>query len=207
MPRDNHEGCPATTQARYWCLRTLGSHARTVGSRAQGSHDRSRPFAIYAPVMFHVALHEPEIAPNTGNLMRLTVNTGCRLHLIEPLGFSLDEAKVRRAGLDYREYADVITHTGWHDFLDVVAPKRVFAFSQHATLVYTDVFYERGDVLLFGKESTGLPAAVLDDAAITERVRIPIAPSGRSLNLANAAAIGIYEAWRQLGFVVARATV
>lgn len=157
--------------------------------------------------MFHVALHEPEIAPNTGNLMRLTVNSGCRLHLIEPLGFSLDEAKVRRAGLDYREYARVETHAGWQAFLDNLGPTRVFAFSQHAAMVYTDVFYEQGDVLLFGKESSGLPAAVLDDPVITERVRIPIAPAGRSLNLANAAAIGVYEAWRQLGFVTVGAPV
>jgi tRNA (cytidine/uridine-2'-O-)-methyltransferase len=150
--------------------------------------------------MFEVALHEPEIAPNTGNLMRLTVNTGCRLHLIEPLGFSLDEAKVRRAGLDYREYARVETHAGWQSFIDTLGDRRVFAFSQHATILYTEIAYEPGDVLLFGKESSGLPQTVLDDAAITAQVRIPIAPSGRSLNLANAAAIGIYEAWRQLGF-------
>lgn len=155
--------------------------------------------------MFHVALHEPEIAPNTGNLMRLTVNTGCNLHLIEPLGFSLDEAKVRRAGLDYREYAKVETHSGLAAFLERIGEARIYAFSQHATVVYTDVFYRPGDVLLFGKESTGLPAAVLEHPAITERVRIPIAPGGRSLNLANATAIGVYEAWRQQGFVTAGA--
>lgn len=153
--------------------------------------------------MFHVALHEPEIAPNTGNLMRLTVNTGCSLHLIEPLGFSLDEARVRRAGLDYREFARVETHDGFDGFLDRFSDTRVFAFSQHATMVYTDVVYRPGDVLLFGKESTGLPRIILDHPAVTERVRIPIAPGGRSLNLANAAAIGVYEAWRQLGFRVA----
>jgi tRNA (cytidine/uridine-2'-O-)-methyltransferase len=150
--------------------------------------------------MFHVVLHEPEIAPNTGNLMRLTVNTGCSLHLIEPLGFSLDEAKVRRAGLDYREYARVETHPGFAQFLDRIGDAQVYAFSQHATMVYTDVFYQAGDVLLFGKESTGLPQAVLDHPAVTERVRIPIAPRGRSLNLANATAVGVYEAWRQQGF-------
>lgn len=150
--------------------------------------------------MFRVVLHEPEIAPNTGNLMRLTVNTGCELHLIEPLGFSLDEAKVRRAGLDYREYADVRTHPGWEGFLAAIGDARIIAFSQHATLRYTDVVYRSRDVLLFGKESTGLPHAVLDHPAVAERVRIPIAPRGRSLNLANAAAVGIYEAWRQLGF-------
>lgn len=151
--------------------------------------------------MFHVVLHEPEIAPNTGNLMRLTVNTGCSLHLIEPLGFSLDEARVRRAGLDYREYARVETHHGFAAFLDRIGDAPIYAFSQHATIVYTDVFYQPGDVLLFGKESTGLPQAILDHPAVAERVRIPIAPGGRSLNLANATAIGVYEAWRQCGFV------
>lgn len=156
--------------------------------------------------MFHVALHEPEIAPNTGNLMRLTVNTGCRLHLIEPLGFSLDDAKVRRAGLDYREYASVERHQGWAEFLARVDGRRIFAFSQHASVVYTDVSFEAGDVLLFGKESVGLPAPVLDSRAVTEAVRIPIDPQGRSLNLANAAAVGVYEAWRQLGFAVMEST-
>jgi len=152
--------------------------------------------------MFHVALHEPEIAPNTGNLMRLTVNTGSRLHLIEPLGFSLDEARVRRAGLDYREFATVERYEGWMAFLEQMGERRIFAFTQHATVVYTDVFYQAGDVLLFGKESTGLPQAILESEVITESVRIPIAPRGRSLNLANAAAVGVYEAWRQLGFSI-----
>ena len=156
--------------------------------------------------MFNVVLHEPEIAPNTGNLMRLTVNTGSRLHLIEPLGFSLDEAKVRRAGLDYREYAQVETHQDWQSFLADIGDRRIFAFTQHATTVYTDVFYEPGDVLVFGKESSGLPDAVLDSAAVTERLRIPIAPKGRSLNLANAVAISVYEAWRQLGFSMPETT-
>ena len=150
--------------------------------------------------MFHVALHEPEIAPNTGNLMRLTVNTGCRLHLIEPLGFSLDEAKVRRAGLDYREYASVQTHAGWPEFLEQMGERRIFAFSQHAITVYTDVFFQPDDVLLFGRESTGLPSAIVSGPEITASLRIPIASGGRSLNLANAAAIGVYEAWRQNGF-------
>lgn len=152
------------------------------------------------PVMFHVVLHEPEIAPNTGNLMRLTVNTGCTLHLIDPLGFSLDEARVRRAGLDYREYATVHRHRDWDAFLDVMGGAPIYAFSQHATVCYTDVSYQLGDVLLFGKESTGLPTELLEHPAVTTRVRIPIAPGGRSLNLANAAAIGVYEAWRQHEF-------
>ncbi len=150
--------------------------------------------------MFEVVLHEPEIAPNAGNLMRLTVNTRCRLHLIEPLGFRLDDARLRRAGLDYREYAQVMVHEDFEAFLTAVAPSRLFAFTQHAVRRYTDVAYQAGDALVFGRESVGLPAGVLEHPAITEQVRIPIAPGGRSLNLANAAAVGVYEAWRQLGF-------
>lgn len=150
--------------------------------------------------MFTVVLHEPEIPPNTGNLMRLTVNTGCRLHLIEPLGFDLDDARMRRAGLDYREFADVTIHRSFEDFLTSEGPGRVFAYSQHAATTYTDIAFEPGDVLVFGRESDGLPGDVLGHPAVTERLRIPIAPGGRSLNLANAAAIAIYEAWRQNGF-------
>lgn len=150
--------------------------------------------------MFHVVLHEPEIAPNTGNLMRLTVNTGCRLHLIHPLGFDTDDAKLRRAGLDYREYADVTQHESFSAFLTAVQPERVYTFTQHGDVRYTDVDYRSGDVLVFGKESIGLPATVLGHPAVTARLKIPIARGGRSLNLANAAAIAVYEAWRQLGF-------
>lgn len=157
---------------------------------------------------FHVVLWRPEIPPNTGNLMRLTVNTGCALHLIRPLGFELDDARMRRAGLDYKEFADVTLHDSFDAFVESVHPRRTFAFSQHASTLYTDVAYEPEDALLFGRESDGLPAWVLMDPAITEQVRIPIAPGGRSLNLANAAAIGVYEAWRQHGFAdVARGSV
>lgn len=150
--------------------------------------------------MFDVVLHEPEIPPNTGNLMRLTVNTGCRLHLIEPLGFTLDDARMRRAGLDYKEFADVRIHS---DFASITAEfddATVYAFSQHADRLYTDVAFKPGDVLVFGKESVGLPPSVMRHPAVTDRLRIPIAEGGRSLNLANAAAIVIYEAWRQNGF-------
>ena len=150
--------------------------------------------------MLDVVLHRPEIPPNTGNLMRLCVNTGNSLHLIEPLGFDLDTARLRRAGLDYREYADVTVHASFGEFVAAVRPGRMFAFTQRAERLYTDIEYEKGDALLFGRESDGLPAEVLDDAAVTEQVRIPIAPGGRSLNLANAAAIAVYEAWRQHGF-------
>ncbi len=150
--------------------------------------------------MFHVVLHEPEIPPNTGNLMRLTVNVGAELHLVHPLGFELDDTRMRRAGLDYREHARVHHHETFDACADELAGRRMFAFSQHADTLYTDIAYQSGDVLLFGKESTGLPTGVVDHESITERVRIPIAVGGRSLNLANAAAVGIYEAWRQNGF-------
>lgn len=150
--------------------------------------------------MFHVVLHRPEIPPNTGNLMRLCVNTGNRLHLIRPLGFDLDDARLRRAGLDYREHADVAVYDDLHAFIDATRPPRLFAFTQYAKRLYASVSYADGDALLFGSESDGLPETILDDAAVTDRLRIPIAPGGRSLNLANAAAIVVYEAWRQADF-------
>lgn len=149
--------------------------------------------------MFDVVLWQPEIPPNTGNLMRLTVNTGSRLHLIEPLGFELDDARMRRAGLDYREFASVTLHASFDAYVNS-DPGRIFAFTQHATTLYTDVSYKHGDALLFGRESDGLPPYVRESEAVTQSVRIPIAEGGRSLNLANAAAIGVYEAWRQHGF-------
>lgn len=150
--------------------------------------------------MFRVVLHEPEIPPNTGNLMRLTVNTGCSLHLVEPLGFALDDARMRRAGLDYKEFADVTIHTGFDSVAELVGEGTVYAYSQHAERLYTDVTYRPGDTLVFGKESAGLPRTVMEHDVVTDRLRIPVAPGGRSLNLANAAAIVIYEAWRQNGF-------
>lgn len=132
--------------------------------------------------------------------MRLTVNTGSRLHLIEPLGFDLDDARLRRAGLDYREFSDVATHSSFDRFVATVQPVRTFAFTQRAERLYTDVEYQSGDALLFGRESDGLPPGVLESASVADQVRIPIAEGGRSLNLANAAAIGVYEAWRQNSF-------
>ncbi len=157
--------------------------------------------------MFRVVLWQPEIPPNTGNLMRLTVNTGCDLHLIEPLGFSLDDARMRRAGLDYREFASVTLHPSFDAFVASERPERVLAFTQYGDRLYSDVRYFPGDTLLFGRESDGLPADILVHPAVSERLRIPIAPGGRSLNLANAAAIAIYEAWRQHGFATDRGTV
>lgn len=150
--------------------------------------------------MFSIALHRPEIPPNTGNLMRLSVNTGSTLHLIHPLGFELSDARLRRAGLDYREHAPVRQHADFESFIADLEPGRLFAFSPSGELLYTEIAYEPGDVLLFGRESDGLPEDVLDHPAVTRRVRIPIAPGGRSLNLANAVAIAVYEAWRQQGF-------
>ena len=150
--------------------------------------------------MFDVVLFRPEIPPNTGNLMRLCVNTGCRLHLIHPLGFQLDDARLRRAGLDYKEFAEVDEHSDFEAFIDAVGPSRLFAYSQHADRLYTDQRFEHGDTFVFGPESVGLPPEIMNHPAVTERLRIPIAPGGRSLNLANAAAIAVYEGWRQLGF-------
>ena len=150
--------------------------------------------------MFNVVLWQPEIPPNTGNLMRLTVNTGCSLHLIGPMGFTLEDARMRRAGLDYREFAEVRTYASWDAFMSDVEPARVFAYTQHANRLYTEVAYRPGDTLLFGRESDGLSDEVLAHPGIADRLRIPIAKNGRSLNLANAAAIVIYEAWRQNSF-------
>jgi tRNA (cytidine/uridine-2'-O-)-methyltransferase len=152
--------------------------------------------------MFEVVLWQPEIPPNTGNLMRLTVNTGCRLHLIQPLGFTLDDARMRRAGLDYREFADVNLHPSFDAFVESTEPPRVFAYTQHAETVYSDIEYATGDALVFGRESDGLPPTVLNSPEVSELLRIPIAPGGRSLNLANAVAIVVYEGWRQLGWDV-----
>ena len=150
--------------------------------------------------MFHVVLYRPEIPPNTGNAMRLCANTGTTLHLIHPLGFSLDEARLRRAGLDYRHWADVRNHNSLDDFLASVGPERLLAFSQHGKRSYHEVEYGEGDALLFGPESDGLGEEVLTRPEIDVVVRIPMLPRSRSLNLANALAVAVYEAWRQLEF-------
>ena len=150
--------------------------------------------------MFRLAFFEPRIAGNTGNAIRLAAVTGAELHLIGPLGFDLSDAKLRRAGLDYHDLATVAVHESLEQFWTAVQPTRVYAFTASASQIYTEVSYRPGDVLLFGPEPDGLPAAVLDDANVTERVRIPMRPGRRSLNLANSAAIVVYEAWRQHGF-------
>jgi tRNA (cytidine/uridine-2'-O-)-methyltransferase len=150
--------------------------------------------------MFHVVLFEPEIPPNTGNVIRLCANTGSALHLIEPLGFELEDSKLRRAGLDYHEYATVRVHRDYAAFLTEVAPSRVFACSSRGRQSHTAPAYRAGDALLFGPETRGLPESLLSSLPPEQRLRIPMVPGNRSLNLSNAVAVVVYEAWRQRGF-------
>ena len=164
--------------------------------------------------MFHIVLYEPEIPPNTGNVIRLAANIGAALHLIRPLGFDLDHAKLRRAGLDYHEFTAVTAHDNFVSFLSTVAPKRIFALSTKATQRFTEVQFQPGDAFVFGPETRGLPAELLatfesrragDTADISkQKLLIPMTPGGRSLNLSNAVAVVLFEAWRQIGFVGAR---
>ncbi|SPM32687.1 tRNA(Leu) C34 or U34 (ribose-2'-O)-methylase TrmL, contains SPOUT domain [Mycobacterium rhizamassiliense] len=142
----------------------------------------------------------PRIPPNTGNAIRTAAATGAELHLVEPLGFDLSEPKLRRAGLDYHDLASVTVHPSLRAAWDAVLPARVFAFTAHASTFFADVDFEPGDVLMFGPEPDGLDAATLADANITRQVRIPMLAGRRSLNLSNAAAIAVYEAWRQQGY-------
>ncbi|MCH7582870.1 MAG: tRNA (cytidine(34)-2'-O)-methyltransferase [Acidobacteria bacterium] len=150
--------------------------------------------------MFDIVFYKPEIPPNTGNAMRLAAVTGCRLHLIEPLGFDMDDAKLRRAGMDYRDKASVAVHADLDAWRAETNPSRVFAFTVDADTLYTDVHYREGDTLLFGPESVGLPGDVQAIAWITKRLRLPMVDDVRSINLSNSAAVVVYEAWRQLGF-------
>jgi tRNA (cytidine/uridine-2'-O-)-methyltransferase len=150
--------------------------------------------------MFYVVLFQPEIPPNTGNVIRLCANSGVGLHLIEPLGFTLDDRQLRRAGLDYHEWAKVQTHRSFDDFLQAVRPTRVLAFSTRVQRHYTEVSYQHGDALVFGPETRGLPLEILERAPVNQRLRLPMRPGVRSLNLSNAVAVVVYEAWRQLGF-------
>jgi tRNA (cytidine/uridine-2'-O-)-methyltransferase len=150
--------------------------------------------------MFHVVFYTPEIPPNTGNAMRLAAVTGCRLHLIEPLGFDMDDAKLRRAGMDYRDKAAVEVHPDLEAWRRQVRPDRVFALTVDGDRPYTDHSFVEGDTFLFGPESVGLPTEVKSASWVTERIRLPMVPGVRSINLSNAAAIVLYEAWRQNGF-------
>lgn len=153
--------------------------------------------------MFHVVLVEPEIPPNTGNVIRLCANTGAQLHLVEPLGFPLDDARMRRAGLDYHEFAAMRVHANWQAFLDSihVDPARIFAFTTHGSSIFSALRFEPGDVFVFGAETRGLDPALRESFPATQRIRLPMRPDNRSLNLSNAVAVVVFEAWRQRGFV------
>ena len=151
--------------------------------------------------MFHIVLVEPEIPPNTGNIIRLCANCGATLHLIKPLGFEFDDRKLRRAGLDYRDMADVFIHDTLQDCLDACGSSRVYACSTKGTVNYADVMYKPGDVLMFGSETRGLRPNILEAMGKDSIIRIPMLKESRSLNLANAVSIIVYEAWRQNGFL------
>ena len=152
--------------------------------------------------MFHIVLVEPEIPPNTGNVIRLAANTGCTLHLIEPLGFSMDDKHMRRAGLDYHEYAELRRHADWPAFVAACqpAPERLFALTTRGTRAVHDVGFQPGDWLVFGAETRGLPPQVREAIAPAQQLRLPMRAGQRSLNLSNAVAVTVFEAWRQNGF-------
>ena len=150
--------------------------------------------------MLHLILYQPEIPPNTGNVIRLCANVGALLHLVHPLGFSMDERHLRRAGLDYRELANIVEHADLDGCLAAIGTGRVFALTTRASCSLYDVRFAAGDALLLGPETRGLPEAVLSALPAGRQLRIPLRPGNRSLNLSNAAAVALYEAWRQLGF-------
>ncbi len=164
--------------------------------------DAMRPRAADNGQMFNIVLVQPEIPPNTGNVIRLSANTGCALHLIEPLGFSMDDKLLQRAGLDYHETADLRRHVSWPAFVECCKPDpaRCFVFTTHGQRLMADVAWRAGDWLVFGNETAGLPAALRDSFAASQRVRLPMRPAQRSLNLSNAVAVAVFEAWRQCGY-------
>jgi tRNA (cytidine/uridine-2'-O-)-methyltransferase len=152
--------------------------------------------------MFRIVLVQPEIPPNTGNVIRLAANTGCTLHLVEPLGFSMDDKLLQRAGLDYHEHANVRRHATWADFIEGEQPDRArcFAFTTRGSRTLAEVAWQRGDWLVFGSETAGLPPVVRDSFAAGQQLRLPMRPGQRSLNLSNAVAVAVFEAWRQCGY-------
>lgn len=150
--------------------------------------------------MLHIVLFEPEIPPNTGNIIRLCANTGFSLHLIEPLGFTWDDKRLRRAGLDYHEFTAIRRHHDYDAFLQQEQPRRLFALTTKGTPAHSAVSYQEGDYLLFGPETRGLPASILDNLPAGQKIRIPMLASSRSMNLSNAVSVVVYEAWRQLGY-------
>lgn len=150
--------------------------------------------------MLHIVLFQPEIPPNTGNIIRLCANTGMQLHLIRPLGFSLDDKRMRRAGLDYHEWASLQIHDDFAEFLAQASPARCFAMSTKGSTPYQQIHYQKGDAIVMGPESRGLPESIRSHAQVSGCIRIPMQANSRSLNLSNATSIVVYEAWRQLGF-------
>ncbi|MFT6791387.1 MAG: tRNA (cytidine/uridine-2'-O-)-methyltransferase [Cellvibrionaceae bacterium] len=150
--------------------------------------------------MFNLVLIEPEIPPNTGNIIRLAANTGCRLHLVKPFGFELDDKRLRRAGLDYREWVSIITYQDWPDFLSQQSSGRLFAISTKGQQSYASVAFAEGDYLIFGPETRGLSSEIRQNSRINSVLRIPMQPNSRSMNLSNAVSVLVYEAWRQQGF-------
>lgn len=150
--------------------------------------------------MFHIVLFEPEIPPNTGNIIRLCANTGAQLHLVEPLGFKLEDKQLKRAGLDYHEYATLKVHKNWEACKTALAGKRMFALTTKGSQRYTNITFEDEDVFVFGPETRGLPEEIRNEFAAEFRLRLPMLPNNRSLNLSNSAAVLLYEAWRQNGF-------
>jgi tRNA (cytidine/uridine-2'-O-)-methyltransferase len=151
--------------------------------------------------VFHIVLFEPEIPPNTGNIIRLCANTGAQLHLVKPLGFSLEDKQLKRAGLDYHEYANLQVHENWQACKLALAGKRMFALTTKGSTRHTDLSFQAGDVFVFGPETRGLPQEIRDEFLPEHRVRLPMLPDSRSLNLSNSAAILLYEAWRQIDFL------
>lgn len=150
--------------------------------------------------MLHIALYEPEIPPNNGNIIRLCANTGYSLHLIEPMGFAWDDKRLRRAGLDYHEFADIKRHVDFDAFLSSIGDARIFACTTKGKAYPSEAGFQAGDVLLFGPETRGLPMSIIESLPESQRLRIPMLPQSRSMNLSNAVSVFVYESWRQLGF-------
>ncbi len=151
--------------------------------------------------MLHIVLHEPEIPANTGNIIRLCANTGASLHLIEPLGFDLDDKKLRRAGLDYHEWAQIQRYQNWSDFLEKQQPQRLFALTTKGQTIYSETHFSKDDFLVFGAETRGLPAEILNSLANNHKLYLPMQKESRSLNLSNTVAIILFEAWKQINFL------